>query len=463
MALVFSEDSVSKEDQKKDTNLAAGGLIDIEVNKILETKNKNKDNIRYEFILHTEKDNITIEEVQYYDIMRDYNANIGDYATIAFNMPMGKFNKVVYPYRDYLEMTVIKKWTDNAYDAITVRYKFVLFNKGGREASLTSKGSEQELDKAGMEIVEGQLVLRELEGLRSIFVDGIYKDITVKDLLIGLIGNTVKKIEIEGNAFNINIDVVEPANTTEYKNLVVPTGIQLIDLPSFLQNTDYGVYNGGIGTFLQMYNKKFTLFIYPLYSTMRYDEATGPTLTIFHTNTSKYDMVESTYRVEDKKISIIAGSNITSSDTGANRIMSKGDGLIASYPDAILDRNIEVSDDGITFDKETQLKGVAIVERNDKQNKGRYVGIDSNMFRQRTNTIRNTMATYMIPWQFSDPDLIYPGMPCCFMYEDSRKGLVKLNGIVNGIYTKYDNMKHVQQSLLVIMVESPNVYQEKKK
>lgn len=440
-------------------DLKSGGLIDADVEKIVATKNTDKDNIEYEVILHTEKLDMKIEQLTHIEVMRDYNSNVGDFVIVKFNLAAGTYTKQIYPYRDNLELTVIKRWKDNKKPTITTKYKYVIYNVGNaKEGTVDTKSKEEELNASKLETIEGQCVLREIEGLRSIYVDGIYKNVQIKDVIQGMFGQAASQIEIEGNALDIQVDVVTPANDYDYQQLIIPTGITLMDLPSFLQTTDYGVYNGAIGTYVQMYNKKHTVFVYPLYSKDRYNNTTYPKLTIFNVGSNKYDMVENTYKENDGNIEMIAGSNVESTDSGATSLLSGGDGIISTSASSVLNRNFNVDDTGITFDNTQQLSSSTIVERRDGQVKGRYVANDSNMYRQRSVTIRNTMAQYHIPWQFSCPDYIYPGMPCCYVYEDAKSGLVKLTGTVQGIFTRYDFSNKIHQSILLISVMSPNVY-----
>ena len=331
------------------------------------------------------------------------------------------------------------------------------------DSSQYSKATEEELNKTSMLNVTGQLVYRELEGIRSIYVDGVYKQTTLKNMILALFYDAGKKITIEGNKMDLCIDMTEPANKTRYRNVLIPTGITLADLPSYLQNVAYGMYNGGIGTYLQEYNGSRVVFIYPLYSTDAYEKAKDKRLTIFHANTARLDHIENTFTVDGDNVKIIATSQAKNKDMGTNTLISQGDGIMYNQSEQVLNRNFEIQDDGIMFDKTKQLSASTIVNRRDGQVKTVYVGADSNLYRQRTQILKNTLSFIQIPWKFSNQDIIYPGMPCCYIFEDSVKGLVKLNGTVQAIYTKYDGGKKTHVSILIIAVASPNVWDLNKK
>ena len=442
----------------KEKNLINGGLVDINIDKIIATPNVETDNSEYEIYLHTEELDLLIETPKTLDITRDYNTNICDFITIVFNIPAGTFAKKIYPFRDNLEMTIAKRFKDNKKPRVSTRYKLILYVQGGMDASYFSKADQASLDESNIMSVTGQLLLREVYGLKEAYVDGIYKNCTVTDVIRGCIAQSCQLVELEGNKLQHNIDVYEANNDFLYNNLIIPTGITCLDLPSYLHIKDYGVYNGSIGTYIQKYNNKDMIFVYPLYSTSRYeDDANYPKLTIYHANSSKYDMIDNTYRVDGKNVEIIANSKTKSKDLGSNSLMDQGDTVVSSQAEQIFNSNFEVTDEGITFDSTKQLKGQSIINRRDGQNKMRYTD-ESNVYKQRAHVLRSTLAMYTIPWGYSNPDLIYPGMPALVVFEDSKKGLMKLYGTVQGISTFYDFKVKTHSSMLLVAVMSPNIY-----
>lgn len=442
----------------KEKNLTNGGLVDINIDKIIATPNVETDNSEYEIYLHTEELDLLIETPKTLDITRDYNINICDFITIVFDIPAGTFVKKIYPFRDNLEMTIAKRFKDNKKPRVSTRYKLILYVQGGMDASYFSKADQASLDESNIMSVTGQLLLREVFGLKEAYVDGVYKNCTVTDVIRGCIAQSCQLVELEGNKLQHNIDVYEANNDFLYNNLIIPTGITCLDLPSYLHIKDYGVYNGSIGTYIQKYNNKDMIFVYPLYSTSRYiDDVNYPKLTIYHANSSKYDMVDNTYRLDGKNVEIIANSKTKSKDLGSNSLMDQGDTVVSSQAEQIFNSNFEVTDEGITFDSTKQLKGQSIINRRDGQNKMRYTD-DSNVYKQRAHVIRSTLAMYTIPWSYSNPDLIYPGMPALVVFEDSKKGLMKLYGTVQGISTFYDFKVKTHSSMLLVAVMSPNIY-----
>ena len=436
------------------------GFIQTEINKITKFDNPFKNNMEYKAIIHTPKDTIEIEYLESIDTMRNYNSNIADYVNIRFKMILGTYAKRVYEYRDNLVCSITKSFKDKYMDPNTITYKMVIISDGGgmETSQNVKKLSEDEMNKSGVVTIEAQLYLREVEALRSIYVDGVYKRITLKELMQGIFALSKNKATIDGQDMDYRIDVIEPSNQIEYQNLVLPTGLTLAALPSYLQGTDYGVYNGGIGTYIQNYKGNNCIFIYPIYSTERYEKNEDKNiLTIINTNTTLYDVVENNWCITGNNISLLAGSKTSSDDPGTNALINGGDALIMSPPEGLFRKNYELTDEGIAFDEDEQLRGTTIKNRRDGIVRARYVGNESNMYKQRTQSIIATMATYKIPWNFSNIDIIYPGMPCCYMFEDANLGLVKLFGTVQAAYSRYNKQYGTESGIVVIKVKSHNI------
>lgn len=415
-------------------------IIDIEIQDIISGDNPNSKQIDHIVTLHTVDSDIILNRVHYIEHLRDYNENIGDYSLIRFGVTAGYYITKIHQYRGNLELSI-----DNR------RYKLVLMSHNENiDASLLSRMSPEELDKASLLELEGQLLLRELEALRNSYVDGVYRDITIKDLLYGVFFNLCEDIQIEGSNLDLNIDIVDPVNELEFPHIVLPTGLKAMSLPSYLQNKAPGVYNGAIGTYLQDYRDKLTLFVYPLYTAERFNTATRKVL-FYHPNTHYYNLLESSYRVDGDIIKILAGTDTENHDIAGDNLINKGESIISSNPEQVLNRNVDIGDEDITYDKSKQVKGITLEGRQDGYKKARYLPNSSNIYYTRSKLIRDTMMVYRITWRYSNPSLIYPGMPCVFIFEKDAK-LVKYYGTIQYLYTKYDGVEKTYNSMIVIMV-----------
>lgn len=440
-------------------DLVSGGLLDIEINKIIATKNMKASGTEYKLILHTEDLDLGIQLLNTVEILRDYNGNIGDYVLVNFILMAGDYIKDIQPKKANLEMTII-----SVAGGITTsnRYKLIITNNNADVyGSKYTKITREELNKKEPLIIEAQCVPREIEAVRGLYVDGIFRSTTVKNLLLTEFKHGFDKIKLEGTPLTVNVNVSEPNNDFNYGHIVIPTGTKLMDLPSYLQNTNYGVYNGNIGTYLQKYNdpKLNTLFVYPLYDETRFEKATKK-LMIYNTNTSKLDYIENTYSVDGDLVKIIAGYNTRSLDNGENDLTNHGVGIVSSNPYLVMERNVAVTDSNANVYKQSHMSGQSIKDKKDGVNLDTYIGHESNLYKHRSDLSKRTMSIFQITWSFPDIELLYPGMPVMYLYEDETHGIVKLTGVLQSVFARYSNTNKTLTALLNIAVIKPAIYLE---
>lgn len=438
------------------------GLIDLEVNKIINNPNIKKDMYEYTVWLHTEKDNILVEMLENIEWLKDYNSNVTDFIVITFHLMGGDFIRKLYPYKDSLEATLIKNNRYGTEGPVSIRYKMILLNNdNGVEGSEYSKMTEDELNKTYKFKCEAQLVLIDYEGLRSVTFGGIYKNTDVTDVVLNAFTTVQEKLlKINGVRLGLNITMDNGNNEYKYKQIVVPTGMSLLDFPSWLQNSEYGVYNGNIGTYFTVYLGKKCIYVYPLYYTESIN--VGNRLMVFHANTSKYENIDNTYYVDGASIKIICGNNITNEDKGSTPLINEGSAIVANDPNSVLNRSFNVTNDKVEFDKNARLKGASIITRRDGGEKVIYAGTAPNMYIKRSIMLKNTMSFYQIIWKYCDFDLLRPGMKVTFVYEDSKYGITRLNGVVQSGYCRYQATDHTQHGILNLMVQNPNILRAEK-
>jgi len=422
-----------------------------EVNDIITNTMSDKHNVEYEVILHTVDIDYTVSMVESIEILRDYNSNIADYVVMTCMMQAGDYIKDIHPYKDNLEVTLTRKINDAH---LKQRYKLVIMNnKGDIEGTRYDNSSREELNSLEMIRIEGQCVDRVSEALRLVYVDGVYRLTDIDRLLKVKFNTGVEPLGFEGNLI---IDLVKPDNTREYDHIEVPTGLDLFNLPTYLQNTHYGVYNGNIGTYLQFYNNKTTIFIYPLYDTKRFDKAEKK-LMVYGVSSAKFDFVEHTYFVDGDLVKILAGKSTVGVNDGEDALLDSGVGFTHTDANKIIERNSMVTDGEVNVDTEHMNTGQIYKNKADQSNKSVHLGPVDNMFKHRSEIMKKTMAVYQIQWNHCDPDLIYPGMPVMYIYLKDEDNVVKLKGIVQSIFVLNNIGTNTVNAMLNIMVEKPNI------
>lgn len=429
------------------------GLLENDIVSILNAKSKNPSNkdVSYYVSIHTVNIDLALPLLESIEVLRDYVNNYSDYILVTFKMGLGDYIKDILPFSDNLEMTMIRR---DSKQQVVLRYKLVLVNNVDiPKGDLFSKMTKADLNKADVVTIQAQCVDRYVEALRTINVDGIYRYSKVGDLLRFAMDKAITDTVVANEKLDVKIDCVEPNNDRVYKHIEVPTGTKLLDLPSYLQNTNYGVYNGDIGTYFQLTveNKDNVIYVYPLLSSKLFDSAKKK-LIVYKTINSKLDYSDNTYFEDGDILKIISGSNVKTLNTSSNEILNSGTELVKMDPDIIAQRNNITQSDKTMVANKSNLKGSSYVERNDSGKNTTYLGNTDNLFPHRSAMLKKTMGIYQIQWNHSVPDLIYPGMPVMYVYEDSANGVVRMYGTVQIVYTKYMKATKEFMSLLTFRV-----------
>jgi len=419
--------------------------------------------VKHKFILHTVNNDIPIQLTESFEILRDYNSNTSDYIIATFLMPAGDYIKDIYPFRDNLNLTVIKTIAKKKY---RYTYKFVMINNNMNiSGTRYTQSTREELNKLEQVRLVGQCVDRVTEALRMKYVSGIYHNTNLETVIKTSMLTAIRTSKSVEGDIDIHLSLSEIENKRTYDHIKIDTGVSVLDLPTFLQRKEYGLYNGDIGTYVQLhedvnrnedrYPSKKHLYVYPLYSNNLFDKSQKK-LIIYGVSSAKFDFVENTYRLDGDVLSIISGASTSSIDDGGNQLLDDGVGFTSTVADKIMERNNIVSDDGVLVDKDFINSGSIDKARVDSSNMARHIGAQSNLFKYRSMVVRKTMMVYQIQWNHCDPDLIFPGMAVMFVYMDNVDGLVKLKGTVQSLYIMYNEGSNTVTSLLNIAVEKPH-------
>lgn len=435
-----------------DVNLGEG-LLEKDIKAVLSAKttNPNKKSVWYSVVIHTVDIDLALPLLDSVLTYRDYNTSYGDETIVLVAVGMGDYIKDIYPHRDNLEMSLVR--TDTKY-VTTLRFKAVINSgtsipKGEKYDKLT----KDDLNKSEIATLEIQLVDRYVELLRSTPIDGVFRFCNVEACVKAAFNDTFNNAKVAGRNPKMMFNMVKPNNTFTYKHVEIPTGTTILNLPTYLQETQYGIYNGKIGTYFQLYGPKLeeTLFVFPLYSTSLFDKSTKKMI-IFKSNNPRLDMVDNTYFLDGDILKIIAGSNTVAIDNSDSKMISNGGDVVTTNPDTTVQRNNMVQGGKLTTVSSTNLKGTTIKKRKDGSNSFKYVGADSNPYKHRSKVLEDNSRHFRIPWSYSAPEHVFPGMPVMYVYEDVDKGIIKLYGVVSNIFNKYEGKSRTINSIIDINV-----------
>jgi len=433
------------------------GALGSEIRDIIQAKYMRPDEITYEAILHTVDQDIYLKELVSIEFNRDYVNNITDHIVVTFRISVGVYIKYIDAFRGNLELTIRMHYYDRTYDD---RYKLVITNKPtGMTGTALSFYTAEELDKLGMAVIEAQAYSRLVEVMRNTMTSGVYKYTKVKDVIKTVTLNKVKAIKVDGKVVPVRVDVKQPNNDQIYRHVQIPTGITVLDVPSYLQNSEYGVYSTGIGTYVQKYpyflnpNPEDTVFVYPLYNTSLTDKP-GKKLMIYSTPDSNTALSDTSYVVDGDIIKVIGNVDSEYIENKEENVINAGNTITKSNTGSVMEGTAAVTDTHIAVDKHAYLSTAELDVKHDGLSGGSYAANKNNIYVDYTIQAMHRLNTVKVIWKYSNANLLYPAMPVIYTYEDRNGTVYKLNGVLQTVFTKYSASYKTNTALLFIKIES---------
>lgn len=392
----------------------------------------------YKGILHTEKEDIGIWDLNPIMTERDYLTNIGDTRVIRFKMPLGDYVNRLHPFRDNLEFTLRRTPIDNAgssrkvnKEILVTRYK-ALFNPKNNPpvgASDIEMHHIEDLNRIDLVEVQIELCNRSLEPFRIKTTSGVYQDQNLFNFLKAIIGYESKQVLVDGGPALDAINIVEPDNGGKIPHITIPSGTRVVNLPTFLQG-ELGVYNRGIGTFFQIYRGKRTLFVYPTYDTERFN-GKEPRVVFYAVPQDKLPQMDKTYSLEGDILKVAVTAQRVYTDSAEIGMMNAGNGFRMADARSFMKKPVEYDEYGPKANRARVNHEMVIKKRKDGLDYAPVVqgGPSSNPYIQKSKILQNTLGQLDLVWENADEELIYPGMPCRYTYLSQGKA-VSVTGTV---------------------------------
>lgn len=376
-------------------------------------------------IIHTPTENIDAFKTLSIDIDQDFEFNFGDYVLLTLTIPNGTYLKRIYPYKNNLEISLIKRPLseltqdqrvdeNNKYE----RFTAVLVDTGSPliDNNRTNINTEEILNHTGFATVKLQLLPKALSQLRLILVGGIYNNTTLENIVKYIFTTESKKITLEEEYRPLGINVYPFDNQTKYKQIAINHGVPLSDLISYLHGVFGGLYSTGVG---QYYLNRYW-YVYPTYNTNRFDESNNP-LTIINLPEDMFTEIERTYRVVGNSLYVISTGATKFEDRAEYLQLNEGEGVRFADANKILDSFVDVANNKIKAKRIKQNTEVVAVERN---NNLKHVPISKDRivatpFLEQSKIASRNGSYFNLVWENSKPELLTPGMAVKIIYMEN--------------------------------------------
>ena len=419
--------------------------LDNEINEII-TKSKNFIMPDHTLIVHTKDDDITIPHFNSIQIERNFTENISDVLHIEFLTGLGLATKVLYKNRDALEATIKLKFSDKK--ILQRRYKLVLLTKfEDIHNSKMSKASQDELDSQDFILVKAQCIDRLMLKLKNEYVSGVFHNYDLKTFVKGLFSKRMRDLNVDAY-----INIHDFDNSKIYENIMIDPFTKFVKLPFILQNGNYGLYNHGANIYfsnLSETNKiKYDVDIYPVYDYKRFDDENKRSkLLLINPSIEHTDKNNFNFYYKDGIYKTLV-SDIEFKTDSEGRRYKVGNGIIIEHSNNTINNNLfTVTDDKITHDGDATYDEIKIDDTRSFNNFIETLG-DDNTYRYYStlNRVQGIIGSVMLPKV--NPEVIYPGMPFKYLFNDDGK-IGSTTGSVQGLNYVYDFINKTTVVMLV--------------
>jgi hypothetical protein len=205
----------------------------------------------------------------------------------------------------------------------------------------------------------------------------------------------------------------------------------IVNIPTFLQERMGGVYSSGIGNYLQKYSGKKVWFVYPLYNPKRFDTAKDDRAIIYALPQDRFPAIDRSYKKDGPILHILANAAKRYKDSADIDYMNSGSGFRMADARAYMKKPVEITEDGPKGKRSNLNFELTARDRKDGLNYAPFTsdGASSNPFKEYTKANARNVARVDFVWENCDAELLYPGMPCKYIFMDDEKP-VELKGII---------------------------------
>lgn len=378
-------------------------------------------------------------------VVRDYLENISDYIELQVSLHLGTFVYDVYNHLQNVEVSIITEkqlQKGKTPFKFSERYKAVYMLEKNTNVPNIATLSKEDLDQGLPIVLTLQLLDRSVETLRIKTTSGNFdnrinaknKDMSIKAFLKSIISQESKNILIENKPSLDNIHIEEPDNKEPLKSITLNSFTRIIDIPDLIQDKNIGVYNAGLGAYIQTfgldhYNFKKTFFVYSLYDANKYKKAEYK-ISFYIPITSSIALSEITYKYDNKLLRCVPYTVNKINSQKETKIMSEGSGFRMSNANSYMKKPVEITEEGPKFTRNRLNTEIVFKERADNLNFAPNESVSSNQFALASKILRNNGSYLILECSNLDFDFIYPGAACKILYEEENK-VKELYGVIH--------------------------------
>ena len=399
------------------------------------------------------------------DFIRDYIEQYADEVYIELAIGAGTYSHLVYPYKDDITITLFKEpigqvnnETNVEEETLSFPYRVTVLKTNSMvlEGKVRYGSNVQTGDLMDILYVKFQLTDPLVERLRMESVGGIFPDTSCADLLSFLLTDINQKLQLDEENKIEGVDFFEPTLKEKQKQIVLPHATRFVEAPDFLQSKVGGIYNAGLGFYLQ----KKHWYVYPLYDLTRFDKSLK-TLTLVNVPKNRMPGAEVTYRTTGNQVIALITGATKFRDDSESQILNEGNGVRFLDARKLMDGFSETSKNRTTILRANNNNEFVAEQRKTGLNNvhASPVRITSNNFVELSRLAQRAGAPFQCVWENSNPDLLYPGMPVKYMYvvngevKEALGVLIRAHHNIGTYAPGAKSKRYVSNSVLTVFID----------
>jgi hypothetical protein len=436
-------------------------------------KSPNPVHARYHCNIILEDETIAPLKLFSIDILRNYLTNFSDEVILEAAIPAGIYQFKILPQRENLKIELIRNLvgevgSDPVKDdePSTRTYKAVIQNEasGAASASDAAANASGTADLTAIVSARFQLLDPALEQIRASMVGGIYYDIIPGDVIRYTLSDLNTKLKLSSAEKVKGVNIVPYDNKKVYRQVIVPHGTKPQDVANIIQNDQGGVYNAGMGCYLQ----DGLWYIWPTFNTTRYSKERKALLMI-NIPSNKFPGIERTYRLQGSAVIALSTGTVNHQDTSNQDQLNLGNATRFTHTDQLwkgankYEKNFGESgkDNKFIIKRTDNSSEYAAIDRDGSTNAPLSAArLRNNSFVEPSKLAARNGSVMTLTWEYSKPELVYPGMPMRLQY--LKEGtVIQLDGTVVGAHHYIHDTtigpvqgKHVCNTALSVFIQN---------
>jgi hypothetical protein len=206
------------------------------------------------------------------DYAENYRDEYGSTMVIELAMSRGDYIRHIYPNRNELiSFKVFKHFVANSSDSpldikpMEVTYRAFCYDVKDEELSVAPNiSNDQTLGNYKFELIEANVY-----DFRLRQCGGIFRNADPLNIIKYFYTKSANELPAQIKSRGLTVD--KPNVTKKRKQLVIPHGTRLVDLPKYVQDKEGGIYNADISNFFSNYKRRW--FIFSTFNTKRHEES----------------------------------------------------------------------------------------------------------------------------------------------------------------------------------------------